>query len=61
MVEGRIVNSDMNGFSSFPGNLYAVSIYYYEMGDVGFGLIVGYLVLINCTGNVTVVFFDSIL
>ena len=57
-IEGRIVNSDMDGFSSFPGNLSAVLIYYFEMGDAGFGMIVGYTVLVNCTGDV---FFDLIL
>ena len=37
------------------------SIYYFEKGDVGFGMIVGYTVLVNCTGDVTAVFFYSIL
>ena len=31
------------------------------MGDVGFRMIVKYTVLVNCTGDMTVVFFDSIL
>ena len=44
----------MDGFSSFYGKLFAVLIYYFEMGDVGFGMIVGYTVLVNCTANVTV-------
>ena len=61
MVEGRIVNSNIDGFSSFPGNLFAVLIYYFEIGDICFGIIVGYTVLVNCTGDVTAVFFDSIL
>ena len=60
VVEGRIVKSDMDGFSSFPGNLFAVLIYYFEMEDVGFGMIDTYTVLVNCIGNVTAVFFDSI-
>ena len=51
----------MDGFSSFTGNLFAVLIYYFEMGDVGFGMIVGYTVLVNSTGDMTAVFFDSIL
>ena len=51
----------MDGFSSFPGNLFAVLIYYFVMGDNGFRMIVGYTVLVNCTGDVTAVFFDSIL
>ena len=51
----------MDGLSSFPGNLFAVLIYYIEMGDAIFGMIVGYTVLVNCTEDVTAVFFDSIL
>ena len=51
----------MDGFSSFPGNLFGVLIYYYERGDVGFGMIIGHTVLVICTGDMTAVFFDSIL
>ena len=51
----------MDGFSSFPGNLFTVLIYYFEMGDAGFGMIVEHIVLVNCTRNMTAVFFDSIL
>ena len=61
LVEGRIVNSDMDGFSSFPGDLFAVLIYYFEMEDAGSWMIIGYTVLINYTGNVIAVFFDSVL
>ena len=61
IVEGRVVNSNMNGFSSFPGNLFAVLVYYFEVRDVGFGMIVGHTVLVNSTADVTVVLFDSIL
>ena len=61
VVEGRIVNSNMDGFSSFYGNLFAVLFYYFEMGDVGFGMIVGSTMLVNCIGDMIVVFFDSIL
>ena len=60
MVEGRIVNSNMNGFSSFPGNIFAGLIYYFESGVVGLGMIVGHTVLVNCTGDVTTMFLDSI-
>ena len=45
----------MDGFSSFPGNLFTARIYYFEMGGVGFGMIVGYTVLVNCTGDMTAV------
>ena len=51
----------MDGFSCFPGNLFTVLIYYFEMGDVGFGMNVGHTVLVNCTGDMTAVFFASIL
>ena len=54
----------MNGFSSFPDNLLAILVYYFEVGDVGdvgFGMIVRHTVLINCTGDMTAVFFNSIL
>ena len=34
MFEGRVVDSNMDGFSSFSGNLFAVLIYYLQMGDV---------------------------
>ena len=51
----------MDGFSSFPGNLFTVLIYYFEVGDVCLGMIVGHTVLVNCTGDMTAVFFYSIL
>ena len=51
----------MDGLSSFPGNLFAVLIYYFKMTDDGFGMIVGYTVSVKCTGDVTAVFFYSIL
>ena len=57
MIEGRVVYSNMNGFS---GNLFAISVCYLEVGDVGSGMVVGYIVFLNCTGDVTVVFFNSI-
>ena len=49
----------MNGFSSFPGNLFAVLVFYLEVGDVGSGMVVENIVLVNCTSNVTVVYFYS--
>ena len=58
VVETRIVNSNMDDFS---GNFFAIFIYYFEMGDVVPKMIVGYTVSVNCTGNMTAVFFDSIL
>ena len=51
----------MNGFSSFLANLLTILVYNSEVGDVGFGMIVGHTVLVNSTDDVTAVFFDSIL
>ena len=59
-VEGRVVDSNMNSFSSFSGNLLAILVYYLEVGDVGFGVVVGNAVFVNCTGYMTTVFFYSI-
>ena len=39
----------------------AILNYYFEVGDVGCGMIVGHNVLVNSTGNMTTVFLDSIL
>ena len=55
-VEGRIANSNINGFSSFPGNLFTILVYYFEVGDVGIGMIVGHTVLVNFSGYMTAVF-----
>ena len=33
-VEGRVVDSNMNGFSCFTGSVFAALIYYLEVGDV---------------------------
>ena len=49
----------MNGFSSFSANMFSILFYYFEVGDVGFGMIVGHTVLVNCTGDITSVSFDS--
>ena len=35
MVESRILDSNMDGFSSFSGNLFPVLVYYLEVRDVG--------------------------
>ena len=44
----------MDGFS---GNLFAVLVYYIEVGDVGSGVVVGNAVYVNCTGDLTIVLF----
>ena len=51
----------MNGFFSFPGNLFAILVYYFEVGDAGFGIIVGHTVFVNSTVDVTAVFFNLII
>ena len=50
---------DTDSFSSFPGNLFAVLIYYPEVGDVSSGLVVGKVMFVYCTGDMTIVFFYS--
>ena len=63
VVEGRVVDSDMNSFStlsSFSGNLFAILVYYLQVRDVSCGMVVGNTVLVNCTVDMTVVFFYSI-
>ena len=62
LVDGRVVDSNIDGFLSFPGNLFAVSVYYtyLEVGDVGSGVVVGNDVYVNYTGDMTIVFFYSI-
>ena len=39
--------------------LFAILVYYLEMGNVGSGMVVGHAGLVECTGDVTVVFFNS--
>ena len=60
-LRAELLISNIDGLYNFPGNLFAVLIYYCDMGDVVFGMIVGYTVLVNCTGDMTAVLFDSIL
>ena len=59
-VEGRVVDSNMIGFCSFSGNLFAVLVYYLEVGDFGSGVVTGNAVYVNCTGGMTIVFLYSI-
>ena len=47
----------MDGFS---GNLFSVLIYYFEVGHVGIGMVVGFPVDVNCTGYMTAMFFHSV-
>ena len=60
-LSAGLLNSITNGF---PNNFFAILVYYFEVGDVSFGMITGntvFTVLVNSTGDVTVVFFDYIL
>ena len=56
-VEGRIVDSYMDGIS---GNLFAVLVYYLEVGYVGWGVVIVNAVFVNCNGDMTNLFFYSI-
>ena len=47
VVEGRVVDSNMTGFSSLSVSLFAVFFYYLEVVDVGSGVIVGNTVYVN--------------
>ena len=60
-VEGRGVNSNVDCFSSFSGNVFAVLVYYLEVEDVGSGMVVGNAGFVNCTDDITTVSFYSIL
>ena len=60
VVEGRVDDLNMNCFSSCSGSLFASLVYYLEVGDVCSGVVVGNAVLVNCTGDMTIVFLYSI-
>ena len=55
-----VVDSNMNCFSNYTGNLLAVLVYYLEVRDVGYGVIAGNDMFVNCTDDMTIVFFYSI-
>ena len=56
-VKGSVVDSNMDDFS---GNMFAVLVYYHEVGDIGLGVVAGNAVFVKCTGSMTIVFFYSI-
>ena len=60
MVEGRVVDSNLDDFSSFSGNLFAVLVNYFEMEDIASGMVDGNAVFVNCTSEIIIVFFYSI-
>ena len=39
MVEGKVVDSNMDSFSRFSGNLCAILVYYVEVEDVSLGAV----------------------
>ena len=59
-VEGRVVDFNMDGFSSFSSNLFAVLVYYHEVGDIGSWGVVRNDVYVNCIGEMTIAFFYPI-
>ena len=52
-----VVHSNMDGFS---GNWFAVLVCYLEVIDDGLEVVVGNAVFVNCTGDITNLFFYSI-
>ena len=58
MVEKRVVDSNMDGFSRFSSNFLLSWIL--KWGDVGLKVFVQNAVFVNCTGDMTIVFFYSI-
>ena len=57
MIECWAVDSDMDGVTGFSSYLFAVLIPYFEVGDVGTGLVVGFIMNVNCTGYMTAMVF----
>ena len=55
-LEGKVVDSNMYGFSC---NLFVVFVYHLELGDVGLAVVVGNAAFVNCTCDMTIVFFYS--
>ena len=56
-----VVDSDVDGFPGFSCNLFGVLIYYFEVGDVGMGVVVGFTLDVNCTNYMAGMFFRSVL
>ena len=52
-VEITVVDSSMDGSSSFSGTLPTVVVYCLKVGDVGSGVVVGNAVFVNCAGDMT--------
>ena len=56
MVEGKVVDSNMDGFSSISGNMFAVLVYYLAVGDVDSWVFVGNATFVNWPVDITIVF-----
>ena len=56
-LRAELLILNMNDFSSFSSNLFVILVYYLEVGDVGCGIVAENIVLVNLTGDMTVVFF----
>ena len=50
---GRSVDSNMNDFSCFYSNLFAILVYYLKVGDVSSLGVVGNAVFVNYIGDFT--------
>ena len=61
MIECSVGDPYVDGFLCFSGKMFVVLIYYFEVGDDGMRIIVGFTVDIKCTGYMTAMFFQSIL
>ena len=59
-VEGRVVDSNMDGFSNFSGSLFTILVYHLEVRDVCSVVVVRTAVFVNHTGDMIIVFFSSI-
>ena len=59
MIECHVVDTDMDDFPGFSGNLFTTLVYDFEGVDVGMGLVVGFTVDINFTGYMSTTFFHS--
>ena len=59
-LKDSIVDSNIDSFSSFSGNLFTLLVFYHEVADISLGVVVGNAVYVKCTGDMTIVFFYSI-
>ena len=59
MIDGWVVDPDIDVFPGFPGNLFVVLIFYIEVGEFGEGVVVGTTVDVNCIGYMTAMMFHS--